>query len=390
LQNSSITKENCISRFKEIFNRGPEAYGYSPGRINLIGEHVDYQKGIVFPASINKYIHGAAATTQEPLIRVWSSFDHDRILEIKLDQLKPQRGEDSWINYIIGVIAQYIKKGAKVRGLEIVFESDLPSGSGMSSSAALESTTALLIESLFNFTLNPLERAKACQAAEHEFAGVPCGIMDQIAVNCGTQGHALMIDCESLELTSFPIPESIAIVVADTKVKHDLADGQYTKRKLECDEACKVLGVQSLRIATLGELNKVKDMLGTTIFRRARHVISEIIRVKDFATAMEQNDPTKMGTLLAQSHESLKSDFEVSCPELDRLVQIAEKLDAIGSRMMGGGFGGSTINLVRRQNKQQFLEQIKLLHFEMTGNDIDAWAVDPVNGAAASNIVDKI
>jgi len=288
------------------------------------------------------------------------------------------------MNYIIGVIAQYIKKGAKVGGLEIVFESDLPSGSGMSSSAALESTTALLIESLFNFTLEPIERAKACQAAEHEFAGVPCGIMDQIAVNCGTQGHALMIDCKSLKLTPFPIPESIAIVVVDTKVKHDLADGQYTKRKLECDEACKVLGVQSLRKATLGELNKVKDILGTTVFRRSRHVISEIIRVKNFAKAMEQNDTTKMGALLAESHESLKSDFEVSCLELDRLVQIAEKLDAIGSRMMGGGFGGSTINLVRRQNKEQFLKQIKLLHFEMTGNNIDAWSVKPVNGATTS------
>ena len=386
MQNSSITKENCISRFKEIFNRDPKAYTYAPGRINLIGEHVDYQKGIVFPAAINKYIHGAATATQEPLIKVWSSFDHGRVLEIKLDQLEPQRGKDSWINYIIGVIAQYIKKGAKVGGLEIVFESDLPSGSGMSSSAALESTTALLIESLFDFTLNPIERAKACQAAEHKFAGVPCGIMDQIAVNCGTQEHALMIDCESLELTPFPIPDSIAIIVADTKVKHDLADGQYAKRKLECDEACEVLGVQSLREVSLGELNEVKDMLGTTVFRRASHVISEIIRVKDFATAMEQNDTTKMGALLAESHESLKSDFEVSCLELDRLVQIAEKLDAIGSRMMGGGFGGSTINLVKKQHKEQFLEQIKLLHFEMTGNDIDAWILDPVNGAAASNI----
>jgi galactokinase len=256
----------------------------------------------------------------------------------------------------------------------------------MSSSAALESTTALLIESLFDFTLKPIERAKACQAAEHEFAGVPCGIMDQIAVNCGTQGHALMIDCKSLKLTPFPIPESIAIIVADTKVKHDLADGQYAKRKSECDEACEVLGIQSLRETSLGELNEVKDMLGTTVFRRASHVISEIIRVKDFATAMEQNDTTKMGTLLSQSHESLKSDFEVSCPELDQLVQIAEKLDAIGSRMMGGGFGGSTINLVKKQNKEQFLEQIKLLHFEMTGNDIDAWSVDPVSGATTSNI----
>ncbi|MDC0048052.1 galactokinase [Verrucomicrobia bacterium] len=386
MQNSSITKENCISRFNAIFNRDPKAYAYSPGRINLIGEHVDYQNGIVFPAAINKYIHGAAATTQEPLIKVWSSFDHERVLEIKLDQLEPQKAKDSWVNYIIGVIAQYIKKGARVGGLEIIFESALPSGSGMSSSAALESTTALLIESLFDFTLNPIERAKACQAAEHEFAGVPCGIMDQIAVNCGTQGHALMIDCKSLELTPFPIPESIAIIVADTKVKHDLADGQYAKRKLECDEACKVLGVQSLRETSLGELNEVKDMLGTTVFRRASHVISEIIRVKDFATAMEQNDTTKMGTLLAESHESLKSDFEVSCPELDRLVQIAEKLDAIGSRMMGGGFGGSTINLVKKQNKEQFLEQIKLLHFEMTGNDIDAWSVDPVSGATTSNI----
>ncbi|MDB4712313.1 galactokinase [Verrucomicrobiales bacterium] len=386
MHNSSITKENCIARFKEIFNRSPEAYAYSPGRINLIGEHVDYQNGIVFPAAINKYIHGVAAAIQEPLIKVWSSFDHERILEIKLDQLEPQRGKDSWINYIIGVIAQYIKKGAKVRGLEIVFESDLPSGSGMSSSAALESTTALLIESLFDFTLNPIERAKACQAAEHEFAGVPCGIMDQIAVNCGTQGHALMIDCKSLELTPFPILDSIAIVVADTKVKHDLADGQYAKRKLECDEACEALGVQSLREASLGELNEVKDILGTTVFRRASHVISEIIRVKEFATAMEQNDTTKMGLLLAESHESLKSDFEVSCPELDRLVQISEKLDAVGSRMMGGGFGGSTINLVKKQNKEQFLEQIKLLHFEMTGNDIDAWSVDPVSGATTSDI----
>ena len=373
----------CLSLFRKNFKSTPEVYAKAPGRINFIGEHVDYQEGIVLPSAINKYIYGIAARLEKPIVRLCSTYSKEKIIELPLKSLTPQKGEDSWTNYIIGVIDGYLNKGAAISGIEIMIDSNLPSGAGMSSSAALESVAATIVEKLFNFPLDPVDRAKICQNAEHQFAGVPCGIMDQIAVNLGVEGKALEIDCQNLEIQEISIPESISIIVVDSKVKHSLAEGEYGIRKEQCEEACSILGVNSLREASQEMVYTFKEQLGDLLFKRSLHVTSEILRVKRFSQALKDNNLKVMGDLLWESHESLSNDFEVSCSELDQLVELAKTLNAYGSRMMGGGFGGSTINLVDKKDQTGFLDQIKLSYYNATGHDIDAWALDSVSATAA-------
>ena len=381
-----IESAQCLSLFRKNFKSNPEVYAKAPGRINFIGEHVDYQEGIVLPSAINKYIYGVAASLEKPVVRLCSTYNEEKIIELPLESLTPQKEDDSWTNYIIGVIDGYLKKGTIINGIEILIDSNLPSGAGMSSSAALESVTAVIIEKLFQFPLEPIERAKICQNAEHQFAGVPCGIMDQIAVNLAAEGHALEIDCQNLKIQRISIPDSISIIVVDSKVKHSLAEGEYAIRKGQCEEACSILGVKSLRQASLEMVLKSKEQLGSTLFKRARHVTSEILRVKKFSEALKNNNLKLMGNLLWESHESLSNDFEVSCSELDQLVELANTLNAYGSRMMGGGFGGSTISLVDKKDEIGFLDQIKLSYHNATGHDIDAWALDSV-GTTTANLL---
>jgi galactokinase len=242
--------------------------------------------------------------------------------------------------------------------------------------------TALIVEATTGVTRSPRERALLCQAAEHEYAGVPCGIMDQLAVSSGVEGHALMIDCRTLEVTPNPLPEGIAVVVVDSRVKHALADGEYAKRKADCETAARVLGVQRLRDATLENVHAARDRLGDRVFRRARHVVSEIGRVRHFAEALQAGDVATVGKLMAKSHASLRDNYEVSCTELDALVGIANDLGVIGARMMGGGFGGSTVNLVREDAAASVAEAICDRYREMNDAEVEAFVVHAVDGAA--------
>lgn len=355
----------------------------APGRVNLIGEHVDYQGGLVLPAAIDRHVFAAAAHLDEPLLRLRSSFAGDREVVLPLDQLSRQSGPEAWANYAIGVVAGYRAAGHASSGLAIFLDATLPAGAGLSSSAAVESATAVVIETATGIRLPPTERALLCQRAEHDYAGVPCGIMDQLAVNAGQAGHALLVDCRSLVVTPTPLPAGVAMVVVDSGVKHALADGEYAKRRTDCEAAAEILGVASLREATAETVERGREKLGERVFRRARHVVSEIARTQHFAEALAAGRLTEAGALMAASHASLRDDYEVSCAELDRLVAIANALGIKAARMMGGGFGGSTLQLVPTAEAERIAAEIERL---ATSDGLQARAF-PVEAAAAATVV---
>ena len=357
----------------------------APGRVNLIGEHVDYQDGLVVPLAINRYVVAAAAPIKEREARIWSAACNEPPVIVDLENITPLKAESAWANYVFGVIASYRKAGHDSGGLAIAIDGDLPAGAGISSSAALESATALIVEALANIQLPAKERAQLCRQAEHEYAGVPCGIMDQLAVNCGLAGQALAIDCRTLDVSPFPLPGDLAMVVIDSRVQHSLADGEYALRKHDCEDASEILGVQTLRDSSIAKLQEMRDQLGEQLYRRAHHVVSEIARAKDFTAAMKSGNPALAGSLMNASHLSLRDDYEVSCPELDTLVEIACNLNAMGSRMMGGGFGGSTLNLVHSPKANDFADQVVNTCREQHGWIPGAFVVSAVDGASLSS-----
>ena len=367
--------------FERAYGRETELRARSPGRINLIGEHVDYQDGLVMPAAIDRYITAHAAANDGDGLRLWSDRSGGAPLCLNLGELAPLGGRDAWGNYVIGVIAKYREKGVRTGGFDIAFESDLPSGAGLSSSAALESATALIVEALAKVELPPEERALLCQAAEHEFAGMPCGIMDQLAVNAGVHGHALRIDCRTLDVSPAPLPDGVATVVIDSGVKHALADGEYAKRRADCEEAAQILGVNTLRDSAPEAVDAARGPLGERLYRRASHVVTEIERVRASAAALEGGRLEDLGPLMAASHASLRDQYEVSCPELDTLVEAAGDLGAIGSRMMGGGFGGSTINLIAEDHAERIASDICSRYHQAHEAEVPAIIVQAVGAA---------
>ena len=371
-----------LRSFSEVFGREALVVARSPGRVNLIGEHVDYQMGRVMPFAVDRYIDCAAAPISEPEIRIWSSSIGGAPLRMALSELRPLDGDDAWANYVLGVIAEYVRSGVEVAGFEAILSGDLPLGAGLSSSAALESVTALVIESLSGCAKSPMERSKLCQAAEHAFAGVPCGLMDQLAVNHGRAGHALMIDCRDLTLTPLPLPAELSFVMVNSGVRHALADGEYARRKADCESAASMLGLTTLREAELSVVDAGRESLGDRLYRRARHVVTENARVERFAEALKNGERAELGRLMAASHASLRDDYEVSCTELDVLVELATDIGAVGTRMTGGGFGGCTINLVPREQAATFCNEICITYQKRQGQAIEAFTVEPVDGAA--------
>jgi galactokinase len=372
---------SCVERFAEIYGHPAVLVSRAPGRVNLIGEHVDYQNGLVMPVALDRYLEVAAAPTDKPEIRLWSSrIDRDPLC-VAVDELRPQRGADSWANYVLGVVAQYLGDGTGVTGFDAVIDGDLPLGAGLSSSAALESASALAIEHLSGTKRSTRERARLCQAAEHQFAGVPCGFMDQVVVNEGIVGHALMIDFESVSTTPLPMPKDLSLVIVNSGVKHALADGEYAKRRADCESATQILGIATLREGTMALINAFRDQLGDRLYRRAHHVISENARVEQFADALRRGDYPQFTKLMADSHASLRDDYEVSCDELDTLVALASDLGAVGTRMTGGGFGGSTINLVPDNQAAGFCKELSTAYADEYDTKVDAFIVNPVDGA---------
>ena len=317
----------------------------APGRVNLIGEHTDYNDGLVMPCAIDRGLRIAVAPRVGGRCLV-SSDRGGHAAAIDLDQpLVPGRAD--WARYVEGTLAGFQRLGWRVPAFEAVITADLPAGGGLSSSAALEVGIATAVEMLCGRRLDPIEKALLCQRAEHEFAGVPCGIMDQFAVTLARRGHALLIDCRSRVVEHVPLGEDVAVLVIDSGVKHALADGAYAARRRECESAAVRLGVPALRDVALADWPAAERRLPDPERRRARHVVTEIARVVDFAAAARAGDWITAGRLMNASHASLRDDFEVSCRELDLICDSVAGLAGVwGCRMTGGGFGGCAVVLV--------------------------------------------
>ena len=369
--------------FRDHFGHSPEIVTVAPGRVNLIGEHIDYNDGFVLPMAIDRGIALSMGSSPDSTCRIASDSHEPSEFDPTMD-LAP--GEPFWANYVKGVVAGFQARGIPVPPFQAYITADLPAGGGLSSSAALEVATATALEALTGQQLLAEEKALLCQKAEHDFAGVPCGIMDQFAVTMAREGHLLLLDCRSHEAEHVPFQDpDIAVVIANTNVKHSLADGEYAKRKAQCEEAAQALGVASLRDASWMLLEMNKAQLSDEVFRRARHVITEIDRTTNCANRLRAGEWTAVASLLFASHESLRDDYEVSCTELDILVDIARSPDfdglVYGSRMTGGGFGGSTVSLVDRKIVDRFCEQLTAQYRDQTGLEASVFMTIPSSGA---------
>lgn len=335
--------------FAELYGTNPTIYR-APGRVNLIGEHTDYNDGFVMPAALNLYTYVAVSPRPNRRLRIYSD-DLREACDLDLDSIRPGKS-GHWSDYVRGVAGVLESSGYKLRGADLAIVSEVPLGAGLSSSAALEVSTAwaLLTNSGINFDRNAIP--KICQQAEHLYPETKCGIMDQFISCHGRAGHALMLDCRSLDFHLLPLPGQVRLMVCNTMVRHEHASGGYNTRRRECEEGLQALKqvlpeIRALRDVTVDALEQHRGRLSPVIYRRVRHVVRENERVRMAATALRAADIAKLGKLMADSHCSLRDDYEVSIPELDLMVELAKDQEGVyGARMTGGGFGGCTINLV--------------------------------------------
>lgn len=336
----------------------------APGRVNLIGEHTDYNDGFVLPCAIDFATCVAAVPREDRRIRVASlNFEHE--LDFDLDE-PPPVGKN-WPKYIQGIGVLLDGDGYKLRGADLLIDSDVPVGAGLSSSAALEVSTAFALATLSGHKIDGMEMVKIGQKAEHEFAGVRSGIMDQFVGVFGQADFALFLDCRSLEWSPIPLSDA-RFIICNTKTKHDLAEGEYNKRRKECEEAANFLGRDSLRDVSLEEFEDKSADMPDILQKRARHVITENLRVLDAVESLRDGDLVKFGRLINESHSSLRNDFQVSSKELDVMVKLArEQKGVLGARMTGGGFGGCTINLVEPGDHENFVKKMSESYHRETG-----------------------
>jgi len=352
-------------KFIEKFGKGKISGYFSPGRVNLIGEHTDYNGGFVFPCALSFGIYCLIRKVDRPSFR-FASMNLDFEIELSLDELtKPLPGK-AWVNYPLGVIAQFIKKGLKPdTGADLLFYGDVPVGAGLSSSAAMEVATAVAIDDQYGYKLDRLDLVKMSQMAEHEFAGVMCGIMDQFASGFGKKDHAIFLNCDTNKYELVPvILKNSKIIVSNTNSPHKLDSGKYNERVSECNAAVEAIkpfkNINKLGEVSPEEFKKVEDKIeDKTVRARARHVVSEIGRTKDAVNALKSGDVAKFGKLMNASHVSLRDDYQVTGPELDAMAEAAWKIDGvIGSRMTGGGFGGCTVSIVKDEAIDTFKEKV--------------------------------
>lgn len=359
----------------------------APGRVNLIGEHTDYNEGFVLPMAIDRETVVAAAARNDRLIRA-RSYSQSEAAELDLDRPgSPRRG--MWFDYVEGVAQALIARGKVLRGADLLIQSNIPVGAGLSSSAALEVSIGFALLAISDQELDMLSLALAGRDAEHNYVGTMCGIMDQYTATFARAGHALQIDCRSLDSTLVPVDVSdTAIVVCDTNVKHNLASSEYNKRHAECQQGVQLLrevlpDITALRDVTMNQFDEYQDRLPELIRRRCRHVITENARTLRAAEALEARDLITTGVLMAESHRSLRDDYQVSCIELDLMFEIAQSLEqVIGARMTGRGFGGCTINLVRREGLESFCDAILEGYQRETGLTPACYVVTAANGAS--------
>jgi len=380
------------SVFIEHFGYAPALMAKSPGRINLIGEHTDYNLGFVLPAAIDLSAYVAVAKREDGTIRLFAK-DLEEKYTIDLHSLGPV--ENHWSAYVLGVVDQLLKSGKSLTGFDLVLTCDVPIGAGMSSSAAVECATAFALNELFGFNLDRLDLVRLAQKAENEFVGVKCGIMDMFASVMGKEAQAIQLDCRDLSFQYFPLNlEDYKIVLFDTGVKHSLAGGEYNLRRQQCEQGVAELqqrfpAVQSLRDVQLSMLDDAfKASVNDVVYKRCQYVVEENMRLEQGCTLLIQNDIKGFGEKMYGSHKGLSELYEVSCKELDFLVSLAKDEESIaGARMMGGGFGGCTINLVKADAVQDLYDRFSQAYQSAMGKELKMYVTVPSAGSALVNLV---
>lgn len=369
----------------QILINNPPRIFRAPGRVNLIGEHTDYNDGFVMPAALDLSV----------FVRIWAR--EDRKLEIRsenfgeqiefdLDEPNPV-GRGLWSDYVVGVAVMLQKAGYRVRGANLHIRGEVPVGSGLSSSAAVEVATACALAANSGLSIDPRELALLCQQAENEFVGARVGIMDQFTSLFGKAGHTLLLDCRSLDFMLLPMPDTVNLVICNTMVKHALASSAYNERRAECEAGVRHFAqflphVKALRDVTIAELHEFRGDLPETVYRRCRHVITENARVLAAGQALKHHDLFRFGELMAQSHESLRDDYEVSSKELDLMVDLARKVKGVyGARMTGGGFGGCTVNLVDAGHVEELRQTVAHEYQRITTLKPEIYVCEPADGA---------
>lgn len=378
-----MTTDEMQKQIEQVFAErfGGEGSVYaSAGRINLIGEHTDYNGGFVFPGAIDKVIMADIRPNGLDKVRVYS-IDIKEYCEFGLNESDAPK--ESWARYIFGICREIIKRGGTVKGFDAVFAGNVPLGAGLSSSAALESCFAFALNDLFNGnSIDKFELAKIGQSTEHNYCGVNCGIMDQFASVFGKEGNLMRLDCRSLEYEYFPFkPKDYRLVLVDSRVKHELADSPYNKRRESCERVAKRLGIETLRDATMDDLNKVKGDISAEDYMRAKFVIEEKDRVLAVCDALNAGDYETVGKKMYETHNGLSKDYEVSCEELDFLNDVAKEMGVTGSRIMGGGFGGCTINLLPNELHDKFVKEATARFKEKYGHEPKIYDVVISDGA---------
>lgn len=373
-------RERAVAAFEDHFGCAPAVAARAPGRVNLIGEHVDYNDGLVLPVAIDRFAYVAASPRDDSAVQV---------VAIDLDGTDRFRHRDTvregpgWHNYVRGVAAVLDEAGYTLPGANLVIASDVPIARGLSSSAALELAVALAFLDLADASVDPRELARLCRRAEAEWAGVQCGIMDQVAAACSVENHALFLDCRDLRYNHVPIPPGVAIVVSDSRAPRSLASSAYNRRRRECEEAASMLGVASLREVTPEAFAEREAELPEPHRRRARHVVTEIARAAEAAACLLAGELRAAGEAMNGSHESLRTDYEVSSPQLDALVCAAREVrGTYGSRLTGAGFGGCTVSLVAADDVPEFLTHVPPRYRELTnGRETTVWVCRAAAGA---------
>ena len=377
-----------IEKFKETFREEPQIIVRSPGRINLIGEHTDYNGGYVLPAAIDKAVYFAVSKRVDNECH-FVAHDLGEYFDAHLDNLVKTETH-GWANYLMGVLNE-VKKTLKnpqiLRGVNVVLGADLPSGGGMSSSAAIENGIGFAINELFNLGLSRLDLVRISQRAENNFVGMNCGIMDMFASMMGIENQVIRIDCRSLEYAYFPLnAPDLRLVLCDTMVKHALVDSEYNTRRAECEEGVRILkqydpSLKMLRDVKFDFLQKHKKLMPPIIFKRCKYVVEEILRVEKACVALQKNDFVTLGKLMYQTHDGLHLDYEVSCAELDFLVKMARTDPSVlGARMMGGGFGGCTINLMKADRVEAVVKKMEIGYKRVFKKEMPYYVTTPQNG----------
>ncbi len=383
-------EKEWIDIFKNYYGTSPDIIAQSAGRINLIGEHTDYNEGWVLPASIDKYTTVLLSKNDKGFSSAFS-LDFNQTYEFIFDTKQKHQG---WESYILGVVIEMKKKGASIEHFDVLITGDVPLGAGLSSSASLECALALGLNELFSCNFSKKELAHICQMAEHHFAGVQCGIMDQFASIMGKENHCLFLDCKTLDVEYIPLDlKNYTLLLCNTNVSHSLADSEYNTRRKQCEEGVHILqkinpNINSLRDISISFLYEHKNELKDIIFQRCLYVIEENERVHQSIIALKNNNINALGQLMYKSHQGLSKKYEVSCEELDFLVDVTlDKKYILGARMMGGGFGGCTINIIQKNKINEFVQETNEKYYKRFKKEITPYIVTIGNGNYLKNLL---